>query len=81
MVQDGWMEGSEVIVGIICLAMIVGFGSACIALLAGYSVFMALGFYTLFGCVTAMAAGSVGLAASVTLRALRERDAQPRQTH
>jgi hypothetical protein len=72
------MEGSEMIIGIICIGTLVGFVSAGVALVAGYSLLMALGFYTLFGCLAALLVGTISVAARVMLGTLGPQEAQTR---
>ncbi len=67
------------ILGIIAIGVLVGFTAASAALFAGYSILMALWFYTLFGCLAVLAIGSFAFAIDALLRALRQREARPRQ--
>ncbi len=65
------------VIGIICIGALVGFISAGVALVAGYSLLMALGFYTLFGCLAALLVGTVTVAARV-IGTLGPQEAQTR---
>ena len=67
------------ILGIIAIGMLVGFVAAFVAFFVGYSILMSLWFYTLFGCLTALAIGFFAFAVDAALKILRQREAQERQ--
>ncbi|WP_138935632.1 hypothetical protein [Roseovarius arcticus] len=68
------------ILGIITIGMLTGFTAAFIAFFTGYSILMSLCFYSLFGCLAALAIGFFAFVVDVALRILRQREAQQRQT-
>ena len=55
------------VIGILILAMLAGFGTAALALVAGHSILFALAAYSVAGSVTAVVVG-ISIAATGALR-------------